>query len=275
MNTTANRSRGITLVELVVGMAILGVILLAANSLLQVNQRATLEQQTRTNALSDARAAITRMTENISAAAYIYPAETDINVLTSRCAVTIRTGSGALALLIPDGSRKSPPTYHGVIYHLADRASPTFAADLPSLPADRIAQLVLVEARLGDTTGVGGGAIAWAKDTLPRRDWAGTGVTAQEGVLVDGIFEDAAKPDESTHLMAEANFSPSGGIDASAFNGGLGSSSPKPKPNQSDALISSIGYRLSVQVATPGKALADSGTTLLRGLANPRNVPRR
>ena len=235
---------GFTLIELLIGMVILGVILLAAASLLQGNQKLTGETQTRSNALGDARGAISRITETISQAAYIYPENTVITVnnglVGMGTANEIRTGSDAIAMLISDGNL--PATYKGVIYYLADRSDGAFAADLPQLPADRIAQLVLVEAQT--TTNM-----TWAPKSILPPNWT---VDATEGVLVDGVDGD----NTLTKLMDSVQFAPTSSYD--------------PGP-----LISSVGYSVGIRVATSGKTLADSGTTVLRGLTNARNVPRR
>ena len=235
---------GFTLIELLIGMVILGVILLAAAGLLQGNQKLTGETQTRSNALGDARGAISRITETISQAAYIYPENIVITVnnglVGMGAANEIKTGPDAIAVLISDGN--VPAMYRGVIYYLANRAAVTFAADLPQLPPDRIAQLVLVEAQT--TTNM-----AWAPKSTPSPNWT---VDAAEGVLVDGVDGD----DTLTKLMDSVQFAPTSSYD--------------PGP-----LISSVGYSVGIRVATSGKTLADSGTTVLRGLTNARNVPRR
>ena len=239
-------SQGFTLVELLIGMSILGVILLAAAGLLQGNQKLTGETQTRSNALGDARGAISRMTETISQAAYIYPENTIITVASTSDLVgmgtanEVKTGEDAIAVLISDGN--VPATYKGVIYYLADRADATFAADLPQLPADRIAQLVLVEAQTTSN-------MAWAPKSIPLSNWT---VDATEGVLVDGVDGDK----DFTKLMDSLQFAPTSGYD--------------PGP-----LVSSVGYSVGIRVATTGKTVASSGTTVLRGLSNARNVPRR
>jgi prepilin-type N-terminal cleavage/methylation domain-containing protein len=237
-------TNGFTLIEVLIGMAILGVILVAASGLLQGNQRVTSDTQTRSNALGDARGAISRMTETLSQASYIYPEGSTITVtdgLVGQGATnTVITGPDAVAVLISDGA--TPPTYKGVIYYLANRDDTTFAADLPQLPADRIAQLVLVEAQTVTN-------IAWAPKSTPQSNW---GINASEGVLVDGVDGD----DNITKLMNTVLDAPTSGYD--------------PGP-----LISSVGYSVGIRIATGGKSLAESGITVLRGLSNARNVPRR
>ena len=65
---------GFTTLEMLLAMAVLGLILAIAAALLQTNQRVSDAQQARTNSLEDARMAASRMAETINQAAYIYPA---------------------------------------------------------------------------------------------------------------------------------------------------------------------------------------------------------
>ena len=246
---------GLTLIELLIGMSILGVILLAASGLLQGNQKLTNDAQTRSNALGDARGAISRMTDTISQAAYIYPADSTISVnsgvVGNVSSKRVETGKKGVAVLITDVA--DPTKYRGVIYYLADRGQ--IASDLPQMPVDRVAQHVLVEVKTG-------GTIDWPAKSLPVLNWA---VDASEGVLVDGI--DDTMPE--TDLMTDHLFAPESGSDGNVFK------TLSPALNDDNALITTIGYSIGIRVATNGKSLADSGTTVLRGLANSRNVPRR
>jgi prepilin-type N-terminal cleavage/methylation domain-containing protein len=252
---------GFTMIELLIGMSILGVILLAASGLLQGNQKLTNDAQTRSNALGDARGAISRMTDTISQAAYIYPADSTIslsvnnsvagNVLSNQ----VNTGKKGVAVLITDSA--DPTKYQGVMYYLADRNQ--FASDLPQLAVDRVAQHVLVEVKTS-------GTIAWPANSLPVLNWA---VDATEGVLVDGIDDTLLE----TNLMTDRVFAPEPGSDGNVFQNGVESANPS--LDTDEALITTIGYSIGIRVASNGKSLADSGTTVLRGLANSRNVPRR
>jgi prepilin-type N-terminal cleavage/methylation domain-containing protein len=259
-------SSGFTLIELLVGMTILGVILLAASGLLQGNQKATGDTQTRSNALGDARGAISRMTETMNQAAYIFPAGQTITVggLTGNGTVNqVTTGRDAVAVLVSDGA--IPPSYQGMIYYLANRAEPKFSADLPPYPTDRIAQHVLVEAQTKTN-------LSWPAKTIPSLNW---GVDVSEGVLVDGIDVDSTA-DSPTHLMVDGILAPDTGSDGKVFETGLQTSSTPPPPlDTATALITTIRYRIGIRVATSGRSLADSGMTQLRGLANARNIPRR
>jgi prepilin-type N-terminal cleavage/methylation domain-containing protein len=260
-------SAGVTLIELLIGMAILGVILLAASGVLQVNQRATNDTQIRSNALGDARGAISRITETLSQAAYIYP-EGSVITLSSNSIVgqgnadTVKTGRDAVAVLLANGTG-----YEGVIYYLANRSEHKLTTDLPNIPADRIAQKVLVEVR---TTP--GSNIAWPAKTRPDPNW---NVPASEGVLVDGVFDGQEAGVRITNLMGDYDLSPSAGSDGQAFTDGLQGATPPIALDDPNALISTLAYSIGIRVATNGKTLAESSSTVLRGLANSRNIPRR
>jgi prepilin-type N-terminal cleavage/methylation domain-containing protein len=265
-NSRVQRS-GFTTLEMLLAMAVLGIILAIAAALLQTNQRASDAQQARTNSLEDARMAASRMAETINQATYIYPAGKQITSGTGLGGATgVTTGSDALALLVPDGLNSTPRRYHGVVFYLADRQK--FLVDLPNLPSNRIAPWVLVEARTGLD---GAGAITWALDKLPPLDWS---ASINEGVLVDGMInklEGGAK--SGSDLMRDASFSPSAGVDKTVFNKGL-------RVNNSgmaaaDALLLGVSFQLSIRVSAVGQAGSTTPSALIPGLGTARNVPRR
>jgi prepilin-type N-terminal cleavage/methylation domain-containing protein len=268
---TQRISSGFTLVELLIGMAILGVILVAAGSLLQGNQKVTADTQTRSNALGDARGALSRMTESFNQASYIFPMGVTIKFSSDGQAKSILTGPEAVAALIAQSG-----TYEGVIYYLADRSEPKFADDLPQIPADRIAQKVLVEAR---TQASGVTQLDWPARTIPFDLGSKTATWNREvleGVLVDGIYTDATV-DNPTHLMSSGILAPIAGSDGKVFL--TEAEIPDPpvggsKLENNQALITSVAFQIGIRIATGGKSLSESGTTALRGLANARNVPR-
>jgi general secretion pathway protein J len=262
--TKLNRENGFTLIELLIGMTILGVILVAAAGLLQSNQRVTNDAQTRSNAIGDARGAMSRMTETLSQAAYIYPEASTINFNDAKGDPRqVITGTDAVAALISsDPGAVGAPLYRLVIYYLADRSDTRFNPDLPNLASDRIAQNILVEANITN--------ISWPSGSLPLKSWTGN---ASEGVLVDGVDRmDGAT--RITELMTNGALAPATGSDGSIFAPGIAGANPVVGLKTPEALITTIGYSIGVRVASVGKSLADSGTTVLRGVANARNVPR-
>jgi prepilin-type N-terminal cleavage/methylation domain-containing protein len=259
-----NRENGFTLIELLIGMTILGVILVAAAGLLQSNQRVTNDAQTRSNAIGDARGAMSRMTETLSQAAYIYPEASTITFFDAdNNSRQVVTGADAVAALISsDPGAVGAPLYRGVIYYLADRSDSRFKLDLPNLASDRIAQNILVEANITN--------IPWPSGSLPNKSWTDN---ASEGVLVDGVdrMDGATK---ITELMTNGALAPATGSDGSIFAPGIAGANPVLGLKTPEALITTIGYSIGVRVASVGKSLSDSGITVLRGVANARNVPR-
>jgi prepilin-type N-terminal cleavage/methylation domain-containing protein len=260
--------RGFTVLEMLLCMGILGIVLLVASALLQSNQAAASTQQARTTSLEDGRAAMSRIAETLSRAAYIYPSGITITVTSgligTSTANSITTGSGAVAMLLYDNLNTSPRGYYGVIFYITDRSKSKFASDLSSLPTNRIGQSVLVEAR---TTQAGTGPITWAVNSNPAVTSKAWSAAIDEGVLADGVVS------TSTKLMDSASFSPSGGVDDSVFATGLRSQSPA--MTLAAARILGIGYNLGVQIAPPGKTLTTTSPTLLRGFSSARSVPRR
>ena len=273
LNSNLDRHKsGFTTLEMLLAMAVLGLILAIAAALLQTNQRVSDAQQARTNSLEDARMAASRMAETINQAAYIYPAGKQITSGVGLGGVNgATTGADALALLVPDGLNSTPRRYHGVVFYLADRQK--FLPDLPNLPSNRVAPWVLVEARTGLE---GAGAITWDRNTLPIHDWD---AVINEGVLVDGMInklEGGAKT--GTDLMGSASFSPSAGIDQTVFSGGVREkdiNKPQPKISDTDALLLGVSFQLSVRVSPVGQAGSTTPSTIISGLGTARNVPRR
>jgi type II secretory pathway pseudopilin PulG len=259
---------GFTTLEMLLAMAVLGIILAIAAALLQTNQSATDAQQARTTTLEDARMAASRMAETINQAAYIYPAGQRITAtgMVGRDGTNgVTTGDNALALLLPDGLNSTPRRYHGVIFYLADRQK--FLTDLPTLPSNRITPWVLVEARSNPD---GAGAIVWERDTLPRLNW---NVAVNEGVLVDGMVDDGSSSTNNANLMVSASYSTSAGIDGTVFNKGLRANGPG--ISTADALLLGISFRLSMRVSPVGGGASTTPSTIIPGLGTARNVPRR
>jgi prepilin-type N-terminal cleavage/methylation domain-containing protein len=260
----SRRSQGFTIVEMLLGAALLGVVLVIATEFLNSNQRVTSEQQARNNSLEDGRAAMSRIGEVVNQAAYIYPSGITITGLSGLAgngtAAQITTGNSAVVLLVPDNQSSTPKKYHGVVYYLATRSHTKFSDDLPTLGTTQI------EARTGLT---GTGAITWNTNSNPATDltsWTGVG-SIPEGVLADGIIEN------ESNLMDSAKYSPSAGVDDSVFNSGLRNSSPA--MTNTAARILGLGFQITTQVIPQGKTASTAAKTALRGLGTGRNIPRR
>ena len=262
---------GFTTLEMLLAMAVLGIILTIAANLLQTSQKVTDAQQARTSSLEDARSAASRMAETINQAAYIFPAGKRIQFTADQTGRDIpneiTTGSSALALLVPDGLNSTPRRYHGVIFYLADRTE--FSNDLPNLPSNRIGPWALIEARSGLD---GAGALTWARDSLPSPTWA---ASLKEGVLADGMVEEGSGVGAGlgTNLMRSASFSPSAGIDQTTFSAGLRANYPA--MTDANALLLGVGFQLSVRVSPTGQTVTSTPSSLIPGLGTARNIPRR
>jgi hypothetical protein len=267
---SSRRAQGFTVLEMLMGAALLGVVLTVATQFLNSNQQVTSGQQARNNSLEDGRAAMSRIGEVVNSAAYIYPSGITITGLTGLAgngtAAQITTGDSAVVLLVPDNQGTTPRKYHGVVYYLAARSHSKFSGDLPTLGTTQIGQSVLVEARTGLT---GTGAITWNTNRNPATDlisWSGAG-SIPEGVLADGIIEDESS------LMDSAKYSPSAGLDDSVFNSGLRNSTPA--ITSTVARILGLGFQITTQVVPQGKTTTTAAKTVLRGLGTGRNIPRR
>ena len=253
---------GFTLVELLISMAILGVILTVTSSILQVNQKGVNAQQSRTASTGDARAALTRISEQLAQAAYIYPSGITITVTSGvkgqGTINRVTTGANTIAVLVADGLNSSPPKYDGVIFYVTARSN--FSADVATLPSGTFSPNVLVRAAV-ETTGAG--LITWAINATPPTAW---GAAAVEGVLADGI--DTSR----TNLMASATYSPTLGVDDTYFSSGLRGNNPA--ITAANALITSLGFQVAVNIAPNASSFSSSSGTVLRGLITARNIPR-
>jgi prepilin-type N-terminal cleavage/methylation domain-containing protein len=139
---SSSRSQGFTILEMIIGTALLGVVLVVATQFLNSNQQVTSGQQARNNSLEDGRTAMSRIGDVVNQAAYVYPSGITLTGLTDLAgngtAGQITTGSSALALLVPDNQGGTPRKYHGVVYYLTDRSNTKFSGDLPTLDASQI-----------------------------------------------------------------------------------------------------------------------------------------
>ncbi len=147
------QNSGITLVELLIGMAILGIILAVASNLLISTGRVSSQQDRQVDAAANARLALFRIGEIVRQAAYVYPP----GVTITSGGESYTTGPGALAVLVPAGTTycaASTQVYCGFVYAISDRDE-----FVPPLPARGPTQDALVELRVEQ--------LVWAKDAVP------------------------------------------------------------------------------------------------------------
>lgn len=170
------RQAGVTLIELLIGMAILVILLAVASFTLISTGRISNQQDQLITAAGDARLALFRMGEILRSASYIYPPGVDLTVSGRG---TFETGPLALAMLVPANTtycRSTASDYCGFIYVAIDR-------DLfvPPLPESGNTGLALAEIRVD--------GIDWAKDAVPAHSintWAGGSM----GLLADNFDPD-------------------------------------------------------------------------------------
>lgn len=106
------RQAGFTLVELLIGMALMGVVLLAVFNVNLSSTRASMSLQTRNDLLPETQIAQTYMLSKLREAAYVYPTATAFDLGTDPTVRNPRTGSGAwtvgsdafLAVVLPPRS---------------------------------------------------------------------------------------------------------------------------------------------------------------------------
>jgi prepilin-type N-terminal cleavage/methylation domain-containing protein len=115
------RSKGFSVVELLVSMGILGVLLTLLGSFLVSNQRITSEQITAATLENETRLAFLRMSEVISQAQYIFP-EGQTLIISDQ---TFTIGANAIAVLIPGNTTycrdSDPGTYCGFAFTVESR----------------------------------------------------------------------------------------------------------------------------------------------------------
>lgn len=168
---------GITLIELLIGMAILVILLAVASFTLISTGRISSRQDQLVTAAGDARQALFRMGEILRQAGYVYPPGVSITVSGQG---TFVTGPQALAMLVPAGTTYCTLTtsdYCAFLYVVTSRSQ-----FVPPLPATGATSLALAEIRVDGLT--------WARNAVPAvsmNSWP----AGRTGLLADGV--DAAR----------------------------------------------------------------------------------
>jgi prepilin-type N-terminal cleavage/methylation domain-containing protein len=240
------RVKGVTLVELLVAMAILGVVLALASQLIVQNQSIGNRQVQAGRMHEDLRLATLRVADVIAQAAYIYPNNASLRVNVGTSTITVDTGNQALAALLPGGSAYcSVPSssYCGFLYRVEARAG--YTGVLGNLPGN--SGFVLVEYQAP--------GLSWSANSVPSRDWSG--VTAVRGVVADSVLP------AGTVLGDLALSGTSDGIDRVLRNSGVTTSHP-------DALIGSAQVRITLSFQN-GLRAERRTEVLARGV--PRAIP--
>jgi len=244
------RAKGITLVELLVAMAILGVVLALASQLIVQNQSIGNRQVQAGRMQEDLRLATLRMADVIAQAAYIYPNNASLRVNIGASTITVDTGSQALAALLPGGSAYCAvpsSSYCGFLYRVEARAG--YTGVLGNLPGN--SGFVLVEYQVP--------GLSWSANSVPSRDWSG--VTAVRGVVADSVLPTGT-------VLGDLAFSgTSDGLDrvliTPANNPGATTSHP-------NALIGSVQVQITLSFQNGLRAVRRT-EVLARGV--PRAIP--
>jgi prepilin-type N-terminal cleavage/methylation domain-containing protein len=177
--------KGLSLLEILLALSLLGGILLLANQLMFQNQTIASRQLLQRQASEDARLTMLRLSEIVSQASYIYPLKEEIDLPGG---IKQKTGKSALAVLVSWGSPYCPSEvagkdkYCAFLYRLEPRSS--YLSDLGQQPL--AGSNVLIEYRLH--------WLDWPRDTPPSRNWTAlTGI--RRGIVMDSV--DAAQTDFS------------------------------------------------------------------------------
>jgi prepilin-type N-terminal cleavage/methylation domain-containing protein len=144
MKHTFRHNLGLSLVELLIAMAILGILLAMLSAFLMSNQRVTTTQITAATLSNDVRLAHLRIGEIISQAHYIYPSGITLTIN----AKTFVTGKAGLAILVPrgttyckaEGASATTQDYCGFAYVIDDRSPYTSLLGLGNPSSEVIAE---------------------------------------------------------------------------------------------------------------------------------------
>lgn len=247
-------SKGISLVELLVAMAVLALILSLSSRLIFQNQDITTRQVLAGRVNEDVRLATLRISDVVSQAAYIFPNNATITVQTGATTTAVVTGDDALAVLVPPQTAYCPLTttqYCGFLYRLEARAP--YAADLGNTPGNSGWVLVEYQAR-GST---------WNANTNPTslaNNWAPASFSSR-GVVADSVTDN----DTDLSLLAFAGIASE--VDRILA---IPTSTVSVSLNSTNALIGSVQVRIGIAYANGLRATRQSDI-LARGI--PRAVP--
>jgi type II secretory pathway pseudopilin PulG len=242
-------SLGITLVELLISISILGLFLAVMSSALSSSQRVTRDQVLAADVETSLRLGFLRMSEVIKQAVYIYPASRTITLGVGGASVTVTTGAGALAVLLPAGTTYCLPdntiaqTYCGYLYDIGGRTPYETILGTPSGVTDS----VLLERR---NTG-----ITWSQSALPPTNWS----NVSTGIVADSVNVAETSLGATDNLTVNED---KGGIyDAGLFGGTTTTSA--------NALIDTVRPQISLSY-TRGKSIEVTRAIQIYATAVPR-----
>jgi type II secretory pathway pseudopilin PulG len=242
-------SLGITLVELLISISILGIFLAVMSSVLSSSQRVTRDQILAADVETSLRLSFLRISEVIKQAAYIYPASQTITLGVGGVGITVTTGEGALAVLLPAGTTYCLPddtnaqTYCGYLYDVGSRTPYETILGTPSGVTDS----VLLERR---NTG-----ITWNQSALPPTNWS----NVSTGIIADSVNVAVTSLGAVDNLTVNTR---KGGIyDMGLFGGTMATSA--------NALIDTVRPQISLSY-TGGKSIEVTRAIQIYATAVPR-----
>ncbi len=181
---------GFSFVELLVSVAIFGVILFSLNAMLNANTKVTQNQSNSAQANIAARQSLLRISDIVIQAQYIYPANQILELNIASSTKTIVTGKNAIAVLLPQGTTYCPGNgqqYCGYVISVEERS--LFNSTLGN--SKHASDYVLAGWRAYN--------LNWDRDTNPSTDLT-TWLDVSKEVLIDSIV--AGSGSESTDLAS-------------------------------------------------------------------------
>lgn len=252
---------GFSLVEVLIAMAILGVLLGALGSFFALNQKVGSEQITAAKINNDVRLALLRLSDVTSQAQYIYPAGRTLTLQGGGTAKSFTTGAEALAILVPNGTTYCPETvadtYCGFAFAIESSAP---YADILGSSTSATGD-ALTEYRFTGLTWPGG-----ANSVLPATTWTDT--SALNSPLINSVD----KGNSSLAAAGDLGFATYSNFDDATFSYPTSSDKTYLETfgSNATALVNSVRTVLNLQYTVRGKAIS----TERDGVMFARSIPR-
>ena len=258
------KKTGFSIVELLVAMAILGILLGVLSMFLISNQRVTSSQITAATLNNDTRLAFLRMSEVISQAQYIFPAEQTLTLGTTNYI----TGQNTLAVLVPGGTTYCNLTgsavYCGYAFTIEDRSP--FSAMLG--PDGGLSNLALIETRCK--------GLVWIRNEVPTATlnrWDDSGMTCTAGATNFTRFPVSDAVDSTSDLASQTRLTPASYSDFDkGFIYQIDTDKSQDPRNQSNGLVASVNSYLHLKRQLQGKDIKVERENFVFSRAIPRNT---
>lgn len=224
---------GFSFVELLVSIAIFGVIIVALSSMLVSTNKVSQGQSNAAHATMAARKSLLRITDLVTQAHYIYPAGQTIELnLATGGTKNIQTGPNALAILLPEGTTYCPgagQSYCGYVISIEDRNM--FANILVN--SEHTSEFALVGWRAFN--------LSWEREDIPAIDISIWNAVREE-LLIDSVIPDSQANGSDLASFARLDVSK---VNTSYDNDHLFSNLPEDR-DQANCLIASIEPKIII-----------------------------